>query len=166
MLNSPVEVETSGPSLRLVLGAVASLTLLFGVLSYKRFAESEQSVARGIAEMEQVGAQLDAEGCVSEVIEWFHRCGAEGANAAVCTQGVALTMFHCLSARDREAACRPYLEPHLGRDGKVDPGKWVYEVCSERGNRCTQKRECACADAYRALQSFCRTDQKAVQVKL
>lgn len=166
MLSSPTEVETSGPSLRLVLGGVASLTLLFGVLSYKRFAESERSVVEGMALMAEAGKKLDAEGCIDEVIGWFHACGDQGSNAAVCLQGVSLTMFHCLAAQRRDATCEFYVKPRFGPDGRVDHGDWVFMECNERGNLCAQKKECACADAYRALQSFCLTGQTSVQVRL
>lgn len=156
------QYESSGPKLSWVLGAVATLTLLFGVLSYKRYAESERWVAEGISHVESVGNTLDDEGCIDEVIKWHDACEEEGANAAVCLQGVKLVMFHCLAAKPRTNACEPYLVPQRDPSGKVDPGDWVFMKCMERGSKCKQRRECACAESYRILESFCRNDGRGV----
>ena len=45
-----------------------------------------------------------------------------------------------------------------------EKGNWVYGRCDERGYTCLNKRECACAEAYRTIDSFCRTGQDAVQL--
>lgn len=156
--------ETSGPSLSLVLGGIATLTLLFGVLSYKRYAESERWVAEGIQMAKDQGATLSDEQCIDHAIKWHDACGEEGANAAVCLQGVKLVTFHCLYATSRTQACIPYQSPQLDPGGKIDPGDWVYMRCMERGNKCKQRRECACAEAYRSLESFCKSGETGVQL--
>jgi hypothetical protein len=87
-------------------------------------------------------------------------------------------MDHCLSARERDQTCEQYLDPASGmhaatqdmRDRARNPavaggsGRWVYARCEERGMVCRNKRECACAETYRAIDSFCRTGQQAVQL--
>lgn len=156
--------EQSGPSLSLVLGAVATLTLLFGVLSYKRYAESERWVAQGIQMAETEGPNLSDEGCIDQAIKWHDACWEEGANAAVCLQGVKLVTFHCLHAKSRAEDCIPYQSPQIDQGGKIDPGDWVFMKCLERGSKCKMRRECACAEAYRSLESFCKTGEKAVQL--
>lgn len=156
------QYDTSGPKLSWVLGGAATLTLLFGVLSYKRYAESERWVAKGIAQMEQDGEGLDPEGCIDAAVHWHDACEQEGANAAVCLQGIKLVLFHCLAAKPRVEPCKPYMVPQLDPQGKVDPGDWVYMRCIDRGMTCKQRRECACAESYRTLESFCRNDGKGV----
>lgn len=161
MVQQP-QYDRSGPKLSWVLGGTATLTLLFGVLSYKRYAESERWVAQGIAQMQSQGQSLDAEGCIDAAVTWHDACEDEGANAAVCLQGVKLVLFHCLAAKPRVEACEPYMVPQLDPRGKVDPGDWVYMRCIDRGMTCKQRRECACAETYRTLESFCRHDGKGV----
>lgn len=146
-----------GPSLRLVLGSAAALSVLFGVLAYKRYAQSEAYISESRKVLEEKGASLDAEGCIDAVIDWHEGCEANDTNQAVCTHAVKIEMFHCLKGRDRSETCEDYSE-------MPDKGKWVYKACEDRDMRCLNKRECPCAEAYRALESFCRTDQKAVQM--
>lgn len=170
--------QRDGPSLRLVLGGVVLLTILVGVLAYWRYANSERWVAEGVERMDELGAGLDSEGCIDATVEWHDSCDAEQTNAAVCLQGVKVVMFHCLAARDRGDVCQLYLdldsEVHAPtedmRARARNPeragasGNWVYGRCAERGMNCINKRECACAEAYRAIDSFCRTGQQAVQL--
>jgi hypothetical protein len=140
-----------------VFGGLAALSILFGVLAYERYAKSEQWVKTGIDQMDVVGKKLDAEGCIDAAMQWHHGCEENDANAAVCLQAVKIQMYHCLKAQDRSGDCEGIANP-------PDEGKWVYEACSERGNRCVNKRECVCAQTYRSFDSFCRTGQEAVQL--
>ncbi|PRQ04953.1 hypothetical protein ENSA7_48840 [Enhygromyxa salina] len=175
---------SSGPnvepdnSLKYVFSAIALISVVVGVLGYWRYANSERWVAQGISNMDAVGATLDAEGCVDEVVGWYGACDQHDANAAVCLQGVGILMQHCLSARERDETCEQYLDPtsdkHAASDDMLErarnpataggSGRWVYARCEERGMVCRNKRECACAEAYRAIDSFCRTGQSAVQL--
>lgn|GEM_PF-1117371 len=170
--------QTDGPSLKLVFGALAFVSISVGVGAYWRYANSERWVAEGIATMDRRGAELEPEGCIDEAVAWYGECDQQQANAAVCLQGVPLLMFHCLGARDRADTCEQYLNPdspvrqpseamrERARNAATagDSGRWVYGRCEMRGMTCVNKRECACAEAYRAIDSFCRTGQQAVQL--
>lgn len=172
------ERATDGPSLKLVFGLVGLVTLVVGVMSYRRYAQSERWVAEGIAEMDRIGAELEADQCVDKAVAWYDACDQKRANAAVCLQGVSILMFHCLNARERGETCELYLDPESAvhqptedmreRARKAETagesGRWVYGRCDERGMTCVNKRECACAEAFRAIDSFCRTGQEAVQL--
>lgn len=149
--------ETSGPSLKLVLGISISLSIIFGVMAYERYARSEQWVKTGIEQMQVKGKTLDAQGCIDASIEWNNACEENDANSAVCLHAIKLQIFHCLKAQPRDADCETIANP-------PNEGKWVYAVCEERGNRCINKRECACAQAFRSYDSFCRSGQEAVQL--
>lgn len=175
---TPPETATDGPSLRLVLGFAGAVTILTGVMGYARYAGSERWVSEGIQQMDARGSELDVEGCIDEVVGWYDACDQEDANAAVCLTGVDILMAHCLGAQDRAPTCELYLNPdsevrapteqmrEQARNPKKagESGRWVYARCEERGMRCLNKRECACAEAYRAVDSFCRTGQQAVQL--
>lgn len=172
------ETATDGPSLKLVFGSCALVSILLGVFVYWRYATSEAYVAQGIRAMEARGAELSPDECIDETIAWHDACDQNDTNAAVCLQGVKLVMFHCLHARDRTDTCELYLDPESPlheptEDLKAaarnpekagEQGNWVYGRCVERGYTCINKRECACAEAYRAIDSFCRTGQDAVQL--
>lgn len=145
-------------ALKYVLGAVGLVVVVFGFLAYWRYASSEGYVAEGIPHMEAVGGELDVEGCVDEVVAWHDECDQHETNAAVCLQAVKVHMFHCLSQKDRAEACEADF-PEEREDGK-----WVYDQCAERGTACKIKRECACAESYRATDSFCRNNQEGVQL--
>jgi hypothetical protein len=174
----PPETAQDGPSLKLVFGVLAVVTVLLGVFVYWRYAKSEAYVAEGIRMMEARGAELDVDECVVETVAWHDACDQNDTNAAVCLQGVKLLMFHCLHAEDRTETCELYLDPESvihqptedmrararNPEKAGESGNWVYARCEERDMTCINRRECACAEAYRAIDSFCRTGQDAVQL--
>jgi hypothetical protein len=144
-----------------VLAGLAAGAIAIGVLAYARYAGSEQYIAQGIEQVKHRGPALDAEGCVDAVLGWAHDCDVHDTNSAVCEQGVKILMFHCLDAGDaaaREAECEAFLSEERTQ------GKWVWKTCEERGMRCTNKRECNCAEAFRSFESYCRTGGEAVQL--
>jgi hypothetical protein len=144
--------DTSGPSLRLVLGGIGVLAVVLGVLAYWRYTESEANFAKALAHMQAVGGDLDTEGCVDEVLKWHEECSA---NKPLCDNGVPRVLTHCLVQADRAATCDSL-------DMSSAKAQWVYKQCLDRGTPCRDKKRCACADAYRAIDSFCRHDQQGV----
>lgn len=176
--SGPEYEPSSNRSLVLLFAGLMSVSLIVGVLGYWRYANSESWVVEGTAHMDAVGAELSEEGCIDEAVQWYGGCEANDANAAVCLQGVGIVMQHCLSARERDQACELYLDPESevhaisetfrerarNPDKAGEMGRWVYARCEERDMVCRSKRECACAEAYRAIDSFCRTGQQAVQL--
>lgn len=153
---STPQADTSGPSLKLVLGVVGTLAVVFGVLAYWRYTVSENHFAEVIAAMDRDGKQLDTEGCIDAVIDWHAHCEA---NKPLCDNGIPQVMTHCLAAQDRSQACETL-------DLSTAKAKWVYASCIDRGTPCRNKKKCPCADAYRTVDSFCRHDQKGVAAPL
>ena len=152
-MNEPEPVyETSGPSLKMVLGLATLLVIPMGFLAYYRYVQSENHFKEATAEMARRGPDLDVEGCVTAVLEWHEACQA---NKPLCDHGVPMIMTQCLSGRDRAATCD-------GLDLSSAKAQWVFSSCKDRGTPCKSRKKCACADAYRALDSFCRHDQKGV----
>jgi len=147
--------DWEGPSLRLVLLSMTAVALFMGVFAFYRYTTSEREIMAGMAEVEQKGVTLDSEGCIDHVLAWHKQCDAL---SVMCNDAVKIAMFHCLEARDRAQDCGK-LNPDV-----VSKGQWVFKVCKDRGTECRIRKQCACADAYRALDSFCRTDQQAVQL--
>jgi len=150
--NSVESADPSGPSLRLVLGAISILAVVLGVLAFWRLSLSEQHVARVLVEMDRKGPTLDTEGCIGAVLDWHSNCEAD---AASCDYGVAPVLTHCLVGADRSATCE-------GLDLSSAKAEWVHQACFDRGTPCRDRKHCACADAYRAIDSFCRHGQKGV----
>lgn len=148
--------KAQGPSLKSVLISFAVLIGVLSIIKLITFNRSEAEILQSLKDLESRGASLDVEGCVDAVIDWRRNCEA---NKVMCNQSVALAMAHCLVPQDRSDACMS-----LMRTGAT--GQWVFDVCQERGTPCEVRSKCVCADAYRALHSYCRTDQQSVQVQL
>ena len=134
---------------------MTAVAVFMGLFAYYRYVTSEREIMDGMASIEQKGVSLSSEGCIDEVLAWHKHCDAL---SVMCNDAVKIAMYHCLEARDRTADCSQ-LKPDV-----VSRGQWVFGVCKERGTECRIRKQCPCADAYRALDSFCRTDQQAVQL--
>ncbi|MEM6289661.1 MAG: hypothetical protein AAGA54_00295 [Myxococcota bacterium] len=144
--------ERSGPSLRLVLGVIAVIIVGFGVAGFWQLTKSRNHFAAATAAMDETGKTVDTEGCVSAVLDWHAACEA---NKPLCDNGVPMVMTHCLLGRDRGEYCESL-------DLSSAKAKWVFNRCEERGTPCTNRKSCACASAYRAIDSFCRHGQEGV----
>ncbi|MEZ4451176.1 MAG: hypothetical protein R3B09_16980 [Nannocystaceae bacterium] len=145
-----------GPSLTTIFSLVGAIVIGMGLFAFWRYTESERWVQASLIEMEQLGRESDAEGCVDAVHAWREKCAA---NKTLCENAIPLAMYHCLEQRDRAATCDA-----LPRD--MSTGGWLMERCRERGTPCKVMKQCTCAASYRALDSFCRSDQRRVQVEL
>ncbi len=146
------EVDTSGPSLRLVLGSISVLVVVLGFAAYWRYTVSEKHFADVLGQMDAKGPQLDVEGCVDAVLDWHAHCEA---NKPLCDNGVPQVMTHCLVGQDRSPTCEAL-------DLSSARAHWVFLSCQDRGTPCRHKKKCACADAYRTIDSFCRHGQRGV----
>lgn len=144
--------ESSGPSLRLVLGGLSLLVLILGPLAYWRFTVSGQHFAEAMHHMDELGPTVDTEGCISAVLDWHEHCEAD---RNLCNHGVPRVLVHCLVGADRQATCD-------GLDLSSAKAQWVFQSCEERGTPCDDRKNCACASAYRTIDSFCRHGQEGV----
>lgn len=151
-MSSVEPAERSGPSLRLVLGVIAALVVGLGVVGYRQLVRSRDHFAETTAKMGVLGKQVDTEGCVSAVLEWHADCEA---NKPLCDNGVPMVMTHCLLGSDRSLYCDEL-------DLSSAKAQWVFDKCEARGDRCSNRKSCACASAYRAIDSFCRHGQEGV----
>ena len=113
--------------------------------------------------MQSIGRQLSASACVDEALARVEGCQEQQTNAVVCQQAVKIQVFHCLDAAGF-AAHEGVCEDHLAEHEDETNDKWVYTTCTERGRGCFSKRECACAEAVRAFDSYCRTKGEGVQL--
>ncbi|MCA9654920.1 MAG: hypothetical protein H6712_16810 [Myxococcales bacterium] len=154
-MSSP-EVETSGPSLRLVLGVMSVVVVVLGVLAYWRYVVSENHFAEVMARMDEQGKVLDTEGCIDAVLDWHAHCEA---NKPLCDNGVPHVLTHCLAGQDRSSTCESL-------DLSSAKAQWVFNSCLERGTPCQNQKKCVCADAYRAIDSYCRHDQQGTVAPL
>ena len=145
-----------GPRLGVVLGAAAVVAVAMGLLATLRYTDSERWVQAALVELEAKGKGLDAEGCIDATLEWHKKCEA---TKVLCDNAVSMAMFHCLKQRDHADACATL-------DLAAPTGQWVFKRCEARGTPCKIMKQCPCAQTYRALDSFCRNEGKAVQVEL
>lgn len=123
-----------------------------GVAGYRQLVHSRDHFAETTKMMSELGKTLDTEGCIGAVLEWHDECEA---NKPLCDNGVPMVMTHCLMGRDRSDTCE-------NLDLSSAKAKWVFDQCDARGTPCTDRKTCACASAYRAIDSFCRHGQEGV----
>ena len=128
------------------------MAVALGITAYWRYTVSENWFAASLPKLEEAGKSLDTEGCVDAVLEWHNTCDA---NKPLCDNGVPRALTHCLMADDRTETC----EEHGDQPASA---KWVFQTCADRGTPCKNRKKCPCADAYRAIDSFCRHGQKGV----
>ncbi len=129
-----------------------ALAVVLGVVAYWRYTLAERHFAETLAQMDEIAPKVDTEGCVSAVLEWHGRCETA---RPLCDDGVVRVMSHCLIGADRQEYCG-------GLDLSSAKAQWVFNRCQERGTPCLDRKKCACADAYRTIDSFCRHEQKGV----
>jgi hypothetical protein len=134
------------------MGLVVLIVVPMGVLAYYRYVQSENHFIQATAEMDKLAPTLDVEGCVDAVLDWHATCAA---NKPLCDHGVPMIMTHCLSGRDRSQVCE-------SMDLSSAKAQWVFASCKDRGTGCRGRKKCACATAYRTLDSFCHHDQEGV----
>ncbi|MCA9695798.1 MAG: hypothetical protein KC636_39840, partial [Myxococcales bacterium] len=147
-----------GPSLRLVLGSVAVISIIMGVLAFRVYSRSERQISGAIETFMADGRELTADQCVTRVVDWyFQDCDA---NLVMCADSVTRAMGACLGAQDRTRECELLeqtgaLDPNHGdvlaeaREHKVGSGQWVFYTCKARGTECQKRGKCPCADAVR-----------------
>lgn len=123
-----------------------------GFAGYRQLVQSRDHFAETTKMMGELGKTLDTEGCIGAVLEWHGECAA---NKPLCDNGVPMVMTHCLMGRDRSDTCESL-------DLSSAKAKWVFDQCEARGTPCTNRKTCACASAYRAIDSFCRHGQEGV----
>ncbi len=133
-------------------GIIGVLVICMGVTAYWRYTVSENFFAASLPMLAEKGTTVDTEGCVDAVLQWHDTCDA---NKPLCDNGVPMAMTHCLSGDDRAPTCADL------RDESAK-AQWVFKSCFDRGTPCKNRKKCPCADAYRALDSFCRHDQEGV----
>jgi hypothetical protein len=146
------DAERSGPKLFWVLGGVAILAAAMGAAGYWQLVRSRDHFAEATAKMDDLGKTLDTEGCITAVLDWHAECAA---NKPLCDNGLPMVMTHCLLGDDRTQTCESL-------DLSSAKAKWVFNKCEERGTPCTNRKTCACASAYRTIDSFCRHGQEGV----
>lgn len=144
--------EPSGLKLRWVLGGITILAIAMGVVGYLQLVRSRDHFEVTTQKMDAIGKTVDTEGCITAVLGWHGNCAA---NKPLCDNGVPMVMTHCLQGRDRASTCESL-------DLSSAKATWVFKQCEERGTPCFNRKTCACASAYRAIDSFCRHGQKGV----
>ena len=144
--------EPSGLKLRWVLGGISTLVVVMGVAGYWQLVKSRDHFAATTVKMDAIGKTVDTEGCITAVLDWHTNCEA---NAPLCDNGIPMVMTHCLQGRDRASTCESL-------DLSSAKATWVFKECEDRGTGCTNRKTCACASAYRAIDSYCRHGQEGV----
>lgn len=144
--------ERSGPPLWMVLLGLGVIVVGMAFLARQRYVASEQHFRVAQGEFDALGKTATVEACIDAVLTWRRRCTADG---PLCHDGIPRMMHHCLAGQDRTAACQ-------GLDLSSASAQWVFRSCRDRGTACQKSGKCPCADAYRALDSFCRHGQRGV----
>lgn len=126
-----------------------------GALVYFRASAGSLEIGHELKAIRAQGVNLEAEACVGASLDWYQTaCDAPG---KMCIDAVPRLVGECLAAKDRTDAC-----VRLGNAMK--PSQWAYEHCKERGIDRSSKRPLkeSCTQAWRALDSYCKSGQKGV----
>ena len=150
-MSQPVPpAETSGPRLVFVLGTIAFLAVLLGVLAFASYSRSEVVLQETFQTFDRKGLTLEAEQCVDEALKWNTQCAAM---KSLCDQAVPMVTHHCLQAKDRSAYCQALGEEH-------HKAQWTFQKCQEHAG--SRRAKNLCTDAYRALATFCKSEGQGV----
>ncbi len=168
-MNSADHKGWQGPSLRAVVTIIVVLAVGLGILANWRYTKSETQIRQALSTFEKDGSTIGVEECIDEVIAW-HRDTCD-ANLVLCNHAIPMAMVHCLEGQDRTEYCDGLertgeYEDESGAKVKhaVASGQWVYYSCKRRGTECKKRKKCPCADAYRAIDSYCRSEQQGVHL--
>lgn len=131
-----------------VFAIVGALSLVAGVWFFRMVLFSERHLKAEEAALRQVGASVNAEGCVTAVLEWYGRCEAL---KSLCDTGVTRLMVACLDGQPSRPECPSY----VGQGAKSNYG---YKQCMDRGVTKTNKK--ACGNAYMAIDQLCTRKAK------
>ncbi len=139
----------------IVIGSCMVVGAALGVFTLFESKRGAETVVLAMENARKAGAQVDAEACVSLALDWHDRdCDAPG---KMCLDAVPKLVGECLAAKDRSEAC-----VRLGNDEK--PSQWAYNHCKARGIDRESKKGIkeSCTAAWRALDSYCKSNQKGV----
>jgi hypothetical protein len=139
-----------------IIGSLVFVGCALGVLAFAMFKDLQASVHDKQDQMEELGKTMTAEECVVDAIAWFNECDGTG---PMCLQAVPMITYHCLHAKDRTEECEPMLlNPPAAR--------WAFDRCKAQGidKSSAKPLKKSCTSAYRALDSFCKTDQEGVNL--
>ncbi len=126
-----------------VVGLLLFVSLVIGVLAYRRFVASDRFLAQQLREIGERGHALSAEQCVDEVLARRDRCEAM---KSMCNSTVPDMMDRCLGAKDRAAACQDW-------GAVVMSTRFGFDACA--GRRLSRDARAACATSYRVIATHC-----------
>lgn len=135
----------------IVIASVFTLATVLGVVAFWRFEVSSSYIHASLAEFDQRGPSLDADGCVGEVLAWNARCEAM---KSMCDQAIPMVMEHCLAGKERKEACAALPLEDAPR------AQWTYERCA--AHEVTRRNKKVCTSAYRAMVQYCHTGERGV----
>lgn len=139
----------------IVVGSCMVVGAVLGVLNLVIAVNSADEITRKTEEMRKRGAVISGFECVTETLDWHdNTCDAV---AKMCIDSVPRIVAECLAAQDRTALCA-----EIGNDEK--PSQWAYNKCKARGVDRKSKKGIkeSCTQAWRALDSWCKSGQKGV----
>ncbi len=159
----PVSSEAPPPGLRpggrrtaaIVLGLCFLGSTLIAIITYGRFARSEQLILNDMKQVKERGALLPVEGCVDDVLAWHKSCSAM---QTLCDKTVGRMMEQCLAGRDRSDYCR-----HVDMDKAQTSGFGFQECVAIAGKNRTLKKHCG--TTYKAIAYYCAEVQKQLGMK-
>lgn len=155
MVLDPHTARARGRNAWLLIGGLVLIgTLLSIFVVFPNLKSSALTIQTKVESLDEAGKSLDTEGCVKNVVTWYAGCDAM---PTMCLQEVPRAMAHCLKAKDRTEECLPY-------ETQQADAHWTFERCETAGFGKDAKSDTrkACTAAWRAVDQFCKTHQKAV----
>lgn len=144
--------ERRSSGLWLVL-ALFVLSAGLGVTAFWRYTRSDRFIQRSLAQVQERGPALSAEGCVDEVLAWSRRCEAM---KGLCQGAIPRLVETCLAGADRRAYCASLGETHRST-------RFGVKQCEARVRRGDREGKKVCGLGYRAISAYCERVGKGHQ---
>ena len=131
-----------------VIGALFTVSLVMGSISYFQFMSSEEDLQKDFAQIRTRGADLGVEECVDAVLVWHEKeCSAM---KVLCDKSVGRMMEQCLAGGDRSAWCQSNDTSASHNSG------FGFHECKARGTHNSRKKKKVCGTTYQAIAAHCR----------
>lgn len=125
------------------LAVIFAVAIVLGFFAFRNYHIFEKQMLSAQEDLYKKGANLNFEGCLTEVMEKFKSCSM----TVLCAEGIPKLMGACLDPGQHLAECE-------SSRAAFSDGHFGFRECVDRG--ATGKLKKVCGSAYRAFADYCK----------